>query len=90
MKETIKDKISLEAYDYISKFIDFENENNKLVSTTNKFNISQSNNEYDSIVNLTKINNLRYMNQFFIAVNSSIKINGLYIVHFNSFYKIFF
>ena len=79
MKEIIKDKISLEAYEYISKFIDFENENIKVVSTTNKFNIIQSDKKYDSLVNFTKINNLRYMNQFFIAVNSSIKMSGLYV-----------
>ncbi len=79
MKEIIKDKIGLEAYDYISSYIDFDNDNNKVVSTTNKFNISQTNKEFDSVVNLTKINNLRYMNQFFIAVNSSMKMDGLFI-----------
>jgi lipopolysaccharide/colanic/teichoic acid biosynthesis glycosyltransferase len=79
MLKNIQDKFGIEVIDYISSFIDVNDTKNLYISTTNSFNIVNSNVEINNIINFTKVNNLRYMNQFFIAINTALKNDHLYI-----------
>ncbi len=57
-----------------------ESEDTLLVATTTSFNIAaQPNNRYRSIINLKRINDIPYLNQFFEAVNSKIPGYGTFI-----------
>lgn len=51
-----------------------------LVSTNTRFNVlSQPLDEYGTIVNLKQINDIRYINKFFEAVNKKLKFRGIFI-----------
>ncbi len=79
MKTVIAEKIGEEAFEYISSFTDLESNDNLVISSTNSFNITNNPKNYNAIINFTKVNNLRYINRFFIDVNSKLEENGLYI-----------
>ena len=51
-----------------------------VVSTTNRFNIeSQPLNSYGTVVNLTRINGIRYLNKFFETVNKKLHFHGVFL-----------
>ncbi len=79
MKTLISDKIGEDAYRYLSSFTDLNNSETLVISTTNSFNIINATAKFNTIVNFTKVNNLRYINRFFIDVNSKLEFDGLYI-----------
>ena len=79
MENVIFDKVGDKAFNYISKFVDLSSDNSLVISTTNSFNITNNSKKFHAIVNLTKVNNLRYINRFFIDVNSKLENNGYYI-----------
>lgn len=80
MKELIVRETSKKALDYFCKFIDVDDEDNLIVSTTTAFNIEkQSKPYYDSVINLKATNDLRRINKFFEAVNSKLQNGGLFI-----------
>ena len=80
MKELIIRESGEKVYNYISQFTDVENKTNLFVSTTSKFNIeNQPSNQFKTITNLRRINDIRYINKFFEAVNSKLPIGGIFI-----------
>jgi len=80
LKKDIIEECSLEAYEYISGQIDLLNPHNLVISTSTAFNIHyQPNNYLTGIINLKRINDLRFVNKFFEAVNNKLPSGGLFI-----------
>jgi lipopolysaccharide/colanic/teichoic acid biosynthesis glycosyltransferase len=65
--------------DFISKYVDVTSENTLVVSTTNIAKIKEGAVNVDAIVNLVRINDIRYINKFFEAVNARLKNGDFFI-----------
>ncbi len=80
MKEVILRESGKAAFDFMNRYVNIDDERTFVVSTTTRFNIdNQPNGAYDNIVDLHKINDIRYMNKFFESVNAKIPMGGLFI-----------
>jgi lipopolysaccharide/colanic/teichoic acid biosynthesis glycosyltransferase len=71
-------KLGEDAVNFISKYADFDSQYTHVVSTTNFINAINTQ-EVDTIVNLSKINNIRFINKFFEAVNKKFDHGDTYI-----------
>jgi len=78
MRAEIIDKVGIEAFNFIDKHANIHRNETLVVSTTNSFNI-QTKADIHSIVNLSKTNNIRYINKFFLDINKKINNNDTYI-----------
>jgi lipopolysaccharide/colanic/teichoic acid biosynthesis glycosyltransferase len=85
MKQLIINNSGEEAFLFFNKFIDVDSTETLVVSTTNTFNILNHNGECSAIVNLSKINNVRFINKFFESINSKLKNGDLFIYCFETF-----
>ena len=69
-----------EVYDFIGNYMDLSNGSHIVFSTTTKFNIDKlSPQHYSNLVNLKRINDIRYINKFFESINAKIPENGLFV-----------
>jgi hypothetical protein len=69
-----------DAYEFINSRVDLNDHRNLVISTTTRFNILyQPENYLTGIVNLKRINDLRYINKFFEAVNSRLPVGGKFM-----------
>jgi lipopolysaccharide/colanic/teichoic acid biosynthesis glycosyltransferase len=75
----------LPAYDYISHYADLEANDTLVVHTTNDFNILNHPNKLKTIINLGKVNDIRFINKFFESVNSKLNEGDLFISRFETF-----
>ncbi len=65
---------------FVSEFVNLNDSSNKLIATSTQFNIETLRaEETKNIVNIKRINDIRRLNKFFVAVNEKLPINGLYI-----------
>jgi len=65
---------------FIEKYIPPGLTGTSILSTTTTFNIlNLPLQEYDLLINLKRVNDIKYINKFFESVNSKLKQNGLYI-----------
>lgn len=73
-------EISKEAFDFIFSYAKINSENTLVISTTSRFNIdTQLSPEFDSIVNINRINDIRYLNKFFESANARLPVGGIFI-----------
>jgi lipopolysaccharide/colanic/teichoic acid biosynthesis glycosyltransferase len=79
MRGLIVGKAGERAYNYFSQFVDVESEATFVVSTTNVFNILNNNNKFNAIVNLSRTNDIRFINKYFEAVNSRLNEEDIFI-----------
>ncbi len=79
MKSLIIDKAGEEAYNYFSKYVGIESEKTFVLSSTNLFNILNNHNKYNGIINLSRTNDIRFINKFFEAVNSRLNDGDVFI-----------
>ena len=80
LKKDIIEECSLAAYEYISGQIDLLDPHNLVISTSTAFSIHyQPNNYLTGIINLKRINDIRFINKFFEAVNKKLPVGGLFI-----------
>ena len=79
MKQVLLSTVGEKTYNYFNQFIDTESKNTLVVSTTNEFNILNYPNEVRSLINLSKVNNIRFINKFFEKVNGRLQ-NGDWLV----------
>lgn len=80
IKKDIIEECDESAYDYITQQIDLLNPRNLVMSTTTRFNILyQPDNYLEGIVNLKRVNDMRYINKFFEAVNAKLPEGGHFI-----------
>ena len=80
IKRLLRNEIGNETIEYISGFITFTESSTFFTSTTTRFNIEKlPSQKFTNIVNIQKINNIRWINKFFEAVNEKIPNGGYFI-----------
>lgn len=68
------------VFDYLSNHVDLNNEHNMVMMTRNDFNIhSLSDNYFNSIINLEKVNDIQRINKFFESVNKKLPTEGMFV-----------
>jgi len=80
MKDLIVRETSEDAYKYIAKYVETNSPNSLVTSTATAFNIeNQFTKSFKSIVNLKRVNDMRYVNKVFEAVNFKLEDGGHFI-----------
>jgi lipopolysaccharide/colanic/teichoic acid biosynthesis glycosyltransferase len=73
-------EISKPVFDFIFQYAPIDSPGTLIVSTNSRFNIDmQLQPEFDAIVNLERINDIRYLNKFFETVNSKLCVGGFFV-----------
>lgn len=73
-------EIDKDAFEFIFSYARIDTPNTLIISTTSRFNIDmQLAPQFDSIVNLERINDVRYINKFFESANFKLVNKGLFI-----------
>jgi lipopolysaccharide/colanic/teichoic acid biosynthesis glycosyltransferase len=73
-------EIDEEAFEFIFSYAHIDSPKTLVISTTSRFNVNtQLEKQFEAIVNLKRINDIRYINKFFEAVNAKLPIGGLFI-----------
>lgn len=85
MKSLVLEKSGSVAYDYISKYVCTESPQTLVVSTTNEFNVLNHPGQCNAIVNLSRVNDIRFVNKFFESVNSKLVDGNIFICRFETF-----
>jgi len=85
MKDLIIQKSGIEAFEFMSEYIDMESKQTFVVSTTNVFNILNNSSQFNAIINLSRVNDVRFLNKMFEAVNSKLNKGDTFIVCFETF-----
>ena len=68
------------VFDYIFRYAPIDSPKTLIVSTSSRFNLDvQYQKDFDSIVNLERINDIRYLNKFFETVNEKLPVGGIYV-----------
>lgn len=84
MKKLIVETASEEVYDFLNQYADPDDRNTLLVSTTSEFNILNNKGEYNAIINLSRVNDIRYINKFFNAINAKLGNQNIFICCFET------
>jgi len=80
MREQIIREAGERVYRFVNYFVNLKSRKKLVVSTTNQFNIEKhQKSSLEYIINLTRINDIRYVNQFFEAVNEKLVQDGIFI-----------
>lgn len=80
IKKEIIFELGRTAYCYFEKAVNLFSERNLILSTTTRFNVSnQSDDYYNSIINLKRVNDIRRINKFFEAVNDKLPKGGIFV-----------
>ena len=79
-KKLIVDDVGLEAFLFFKQYVILTNGFTFLTSTSTRFNIDKlRKGKFRNIVNLKRINDVRWINKFFESANSKIEIGGYFI-----------
>lgn len=84
MKESIADQIGADIYDFLNKHVKVEDQKTLLVSTAEEFNILNQKGDFNAVINLMKVNNIRYINKFFNTVNKRLSNGNIFICRFET------
>ena len=80
LSDLIIKEVGKETLTFIRKYADLSNGNSFLASTNTRFNIEKlRKDKFNNIVNIKRINDVRWINKFFESVNSKISIGGYYV-----------
>ena len=79
--ELVRKQTGPKGIEFILKYVyDLNASDTILIDTASKFNIlKQPNKTYQHIVNLSKVNKIRWINKFFLSVNFKLALNGIYV-----------
>lgn len=81
INDEVLEDIGEEALFFIAQFIDAEPGKTLILNTTNRFNIiNQPEKSYQKIVNLHRLNDVRFVNKFLESINSRLPAKGLMAV----------
>jgi lipopolysaccharide/colanic/teichoic acid biosynthesis glycosyltransferase len=79
-EDAILVEIDQEAFNYVFSHARIDSPETLVISTTSRFNIeTQLKEQFEAIVNLKRINDIRYVNKFFETANSRLPAGGLFI-----------
>ncbi len=80
IKKLITREIGETAYEVLSDKVKIGWKNTLVVSTTSIFNIHNlKGNRYSTLVNLIRVNNIRGINEFFIAIHDKLPYDGVFV-----------
>lgn len=81
-EEALFVEVSKEAFDFIFSYARIESKKTLIINTISRFNIDvQLGSQYESIVNIKRINDMRRLNKFFESANAKLPVGGLFIDH---------
>jgi lipopolysaccharide/colanic/teichoic acid biosynthesis glycosyltransferase len=79
-KDQIIEETNEEAYAYMCEFLDEKKNQTLVVSTTTRFNIaSVPADVFNVVINLKMVNDIKFVNKFFEAINLKLPIGGMFI-----------
>jgi len=79
-EEAILVEIDQQAFEFIFSYARIDSAKTLVISTSSSFNIdTQLEDKFESIVNLKRINDIRYINKLFESANAKLPIGGLFI-----------
>jgi lipopolysaccharide/colanic/teichoic acid biosynthesis glycosyltransferase len=79
-KEVIIEFTGDEVWSFVESYLETDREKNLLIATSTLFNIkNQPTDTFNSLVNLKRVNDVRYLNKFFEAINALLPDGGIYI-----------
>lgn len=79
-EEAILVEVDQVAFDFIFKYAHIESPKTLVISTDTRLNIdTQLENKFEAIVNLKRINDIRYLNKFFESANSKLPVGGIFV-----------
>jgi lipopolysaccharide/colanic/teichoic acid biosynthesis glycosyltransferase len=84
LKELITRKSGIEAYNFFAEYVSVESDETLVLSTTNEFNVLNHPRSFTTFINLSKVNNIRYINKFFEQVNGRLRDGDLFICCFET------
>ena len=67
------------VYNYFSEHVDVNDPNVSLISTTTPFNVENLSSGLRTIINLKRVNDMRYINKFFEAANKKLPDAGMFM-----------
>ncbi len=80
VREALVSECGDEAYKFISRFSNYEDQKTLFLATTTRFNIQfQPDNYFLHVVNLKRVNDIQYINKFFETVNRKLPFDGTFI-----------
>lgn len=80
IRKLIIEELGDEVYSYFNKILNLGAESTLVVSTTTRFNIdNQPSNVFNTIANLKRVNDIRWINKFFESVNNKLPKGGVYV-----------
>jgi lipopolysaccharide/colanic/teichoic acid biosynthesis glycosyltransferase len=85
MKTLIIEKCGEEAYNFFSGVINAESVETMVVSTTNVFNVLNHHGKVNALINLSRNNDIRFLNKFFETVNQKLENGNIFISCFETF-----
>lgn len=85
MKKNIIDKCGQEASDFLAKFVDLDSAETLVISTTNTFNIINHDSPVKAIINLSRSNDIRFLNKYFECVNEKLNQGNVFICCLETF-----
>lgn len=84
IKKLIIERYGEEAFEFISSQVDIESHETLVVASTNIFNVLNHPYYINSIVNLSKVNNIRYINKYFEKINEKLETGNKFICCFET------
>ncbi len=86
MKDILIKETGEHIFDFISAHVDIDDNETLVVSTATSFNIDkQHKNNFQNILNLKPINDIRRINKFFESVNSKLENGGKFICNVETY-----
>ncbi|SHJ96840.1 sugar transferase [Tangfeifania diversioriginum] len=75
----IREEFGPEVLGFLHERLELSNSSNLVLATSSRFNILNQIGLFENMVNLRRINDIRYLNKFFEAVNARLPIDGTFI-----------
>lgn len=80
VKRAVEEECGPGVYEFMCEQLDVSCENTLIISTSSRFNIEmQPDGFYRAMVNMKRVNDLRYINKFFESVNRKLPYGGTFI-----------
>jgi lipopolysaccharide/colanic/teichoic acid biosynthesis glycosyltransferase len=84
LKELITRKSGVDAYNFFAEYVSVESDKTLVLSTTNEFNVLNHPRSFTTFINLSEVNNIRYINKFFERVNGRLQNGDTFICCFET------
>lgn len=83
-KKSIIERSGEDAYNFLAKYIDFKEPGMRLLVSEDDLISTENSKHYNTIVNISKVNDVRYINKFFKRINSRLNYEGKFVCCFET------